>query len=406
MIGVGVFTTSGFALSDLGSRSWVLGAWLLGGCIALCGAWSYGALALRFPASGGEYEYLRRTLHPTAGTAAGIVSMLAGFGVPLAAVAHLLQVYGARFFGLPEPSHPWVGTLAILLAAWLHGRRVQLGSRLQELVVAVKLVLVAVFLIASLRLFAVDSANDAPAVESPLRGLLATMPWIYLAYSGWNATAYVAGEVVDAPRNVPRAMLLGCLVVTAIYLALNAVFLWSVDCSELVGRPEVAAIAARALLGRPGELLVVAIVVLALMTSILGMTMAGPRVYARMADDGDLPAVLRTAHGSPPRAAILFQSILALAFLWSAGLQALMTYIGWTLSLCAAAAVCGLVRVRLREGPLAVPCRGWPWVPGAFVLVVLWFAIGTVLATPRDSLLGLATVVGAAGAAHFLRRYA
>ncbi|MCC7399105.1 MAG: amino acid permease, partial [Planctomycetes bacterium] len=80
MIGVGVFTTSGFALQDLGSRWLVLLAWLCGGVLALCGAASYGALALRLPRSGGEYEYLQATLHPAAGIAAGILSMLAGFG--------------------------------------------------------------------------------------------------------------------------------------------------------------------------------------------------------------------------------------------------------------------------------------------------------------------------------------
>ncbi|MBL8842296.1 MAG: APC family permease [Planctomycetes bacterium] len=404
MIGVGVFTTSGFALHDLGSRGAVLLAWLAGGAIALCGALSYGALALRFPDSGGEYEYLRRTLHPTAGTAAGLVSMVAGFGAPLAAAAHLLQVYGCRCLAIGEPTQPWVGTVAIVLAAWLHGRRVELGTRLQDRVVAAKLALMALFLIASLRLFGRAPTHAAPPVASPWRGLVASMPWIYLAYSGWNASAYIAGEVVDARRNVPRAMVHGCLLVTALYLALNAVFLWSVDGSELVGRPEVAAIAARALLGRPGELLVTATVSLALLTSILGMTMAGPRVVARMADDGALPRALGTVAGQPPRAAIVAQAAIALLFLWATGLQQLMTYIGWTLSLCAAAAVVGLVRVRLREGGEAVACRGWPWVPIVFVGAVLWFAIGAVVAAPRDSLLALGTVVAAASLAHLLGR--
>jgi hypothetical protein len=102
----------------------VLAAWLLGGVLAVCGALSYGALALRFPHSGGEYEYLRRTVHPLAGTAAGIVSMLAGFSAPIAASAHLLQVYGCRLLGLDAPDLPWAGTVAILLATWMHAGRV------------------------------------------------------------------------------------------------------------------------------------------------------------------------------------------------------------------------------------------------------------------------------------------
>lgn len=403
MIGVGVFTTSGFALGDLGDRWLVLSAWLIGGVLALCGAWSYGALALRFPHSGGEYEYLRRTLHPLAGTAAGLVSMFAGFSAPIAAAAALLEVYGARLLGVEPPAQPWIGTLAVLLAAVMHMGRVHVGARLQDFVVLAKLLLIGGFLLFSLRLFGAPGTDGGVAVASPWRGFAASMPWIYLAYSGWNAAAYVAGEVVDPVRNVPRAMLLGCAIVTTLYLLLNAVFLWSVDASALAGKPEVAAIAAAALLGRPGEVLVTAVVVVALLTSITGMTMAGPRVYARMAEAGELPEVLRANGASPPRAAIVLQAVLALAFLWAAGLQDLMTYIGWTLSLSAAAAVVGLVRLRLREGAAAVPCRGWPLVPLLFVAAVLWFALAKVWAEPRECLLGLGTLLVAVLLARFCR---
>ena len=393
MVGVGVFTTSGFALQDHGDRRLVLLAWLVGGGIALCGALCYGALALRFPHSGGEYEYLRRTLHPLAGTATGFVSMFAGFGAPIAAAAHLLQVYGARLADVEPPTLPWVGTLAILLASWMHAARVRFGAGLQDLVVLAKLALVVGFLLLSLRLVGAPVTDGGVATTSPGAGFAASMPWIYLAYSGWNAAAYVAGEVHDARRNVPRAMLFGCVVVTALYLALNAVFLWSVDAGALRGRPEVAAIAAAALLGRPGELLVTAVVVLALATSVTGMTMAGPRVYARMAEAGELPRCLAAADGAPPRAAIVWQAVLALGFLWAAGLQDLMTYIGWTLSLSAAAAVWGLVRVRRREGAAAVPCAGWPVAPFVFLAAVSWFALAKVWSAPTECLLGLGTLL-------------
>ncbi|MCU0865322.1 MAG: APC family permease [Planctomycetes bacterium] len=403
MVGVGVFTTSGFALHDLGDRRLVLVAWLLGGAIALCGALSYGALALRFPDSGGEYEYLRRTVHPLAGTATGIVSLLAGFSAPLAAAAHLLQSYGCRLLDVQAPALPWTGTAAILLAAGMHGGAVRVGARLQDLVVGAKLLLAVAFVALSLRLFGRPPTNGGRAVAAPMAGLATTMPWIYLAYSGWNAAAYIAGEVEQPRRSVPRAMLFGCLLVTALYLALNAVFLWSADASALTGKPEIAAIAAAALLGRPGELLVTAIVVLALLTSITGMTMAGPRVYARMAENGDLPRCFGGHDGRPPRTAIALQAALALGFLWAAELQQLMSYIGWTLSLSAAATVWGLVRLRRREGAAAVPCPGWPFVPLVFVAAILWFAVGAVLAAPRDCLLGLGTLLLAVSVARWRR---
>jgi APA family basic amino acid/polyamine antiporter len=319
--------------------------------------------------------------------------MLAGFSAPLAAAAHLLQSYGCRLLEVPAPALPWTGTAAILLAAGMHGGTVRFGARLQDLVVGAKLALAVAFVALSLRLFGRPPTDGGSPTATPFAGFATTMPWIYLAYSGWNAAAYIAGEVEQPRRSVPRAMLHGCLLVTALYLAINAVFLWSTDASALTGKPEIAAIAADALLGRPGEVLVTAIVVLALLTSITGMTMAGPRVYARMAAAGDLPRGLGAHDGRPPRTAIALQAVLALGFLWAAELQQLMSYIGWTLSLSAAATVWGLVRVRRREGAAAVPCTGWPFVPLVFVAAILWFAAGAVLAAPRDCLLGLGTLL-------------
>lgn len=393
MVGVGVFTTSGFALQDLGSRWLVMLAWLLGGGLAMCGALSYGALALRFPHSGGEYEFLRRTVHPAAGTAAGLVSMLAGFSAPIAMAAQTIEIYGSRLLGVTPPTMPWAGTVTIVLCALLHGRSTVGGARLQDAIVLVKLALAAVFLICAVRLFGQPATADAPVTATPWRGLAVSMPWIALAYSGWNASTYVAAEVHDPRRSVPRAMLLGTLIVTTLYLLLNAVFLWAVPVAELVGKPEVAAIAAVALLGRSGEMLVTATVVLALLTSITGMTMVGPRVYARMAEDGVLPRAFASIAGEPPRRSIALQVALALVFLWVASLQELMSYIGWTLSLSAAATVFGLMRQRWREGAAAVPCWGWPWVPILFLGVVSWFAIGTVITAPRQAALGCATLL-------------
>lgn len=402
MIGVGVFTTSGYALHDTGDRGLVMLAWLCGGVLALCGALCYGALALRLPQSGGEYEYLRATIHPVAGTAAGIVSMLAGFSAPIAAAALLLQVYLCRLLDIAEPQLPWFATAAILLAALLHSFRVALGARAQDLVVLGKLLLIAVFLLLGAR--HCGGKADLPPVTSPWLGFAASMPWIYLAYSGWNASSYIAGEVRDAERSVPRAMLRGTLLVSAMYLLLNAVFLWSTDASALEGKAEIAAVAALALLGKGGETLVMAIVLLALCTSITGMLMAGPRVYARMAATGALPAAFAGADGAPPRASIALQMALALLFVWLTPLRELLTYIGWTLSLSSAATVLGLVRLRGREGRARVPVPAWPLPPLLFVTAVLAFAGFSLWQSPLGGLLGLGTLALATLLAHLAHR--
>src|SRR5919198_146820 len=238
MIGAGVFTTSGLALADLGRREPVLLAWGLGGLLAMCGTLSYGALARRMPESGGEYMFLSRTVHPLAGFLAGWVSLLAGFTAPIAASAIGLQAYLADSFGVTDDPTP------LRLSA-----------------------------------FAV------------------TLVWISFAYSGWNAAVYVAGEVRDPERNLHRALWLGTALVTVIYLALNAVFLYAADAAKLAGKIEVGAIAAEAL-GGPGLRRVVsALVALALFTSISSMVMAGARGDGRPGGEGLPPRLFAGGGG-------------------------------------------------------------------------------------------------------------
>src|SRR5213596_790862 len=144
MVGSGVFTTSGILLADLHSPSLVLAAWLAGGVIAVLGALCYGALAQRFPESGGEYLFLARTLHPAAGYLAGWVSLLVGFSAPLAAVALAFGEYTKTWFAFAEPRA--IGSCLLLIFAAIHAAHVQRGAWLQNLAVLAKLVLIAVLL--------------------------------------------------------------------------------------------------------------------------------------------------------------------------------------------------------------------------------------------------------------------
>jgi APA family basic amino acid/polyamine antiporter len=392
MIGAGVFTTSGFALADLGSPGRVLAAWAVGGVSAACGALCYGALARAIPQSGGEYTYLARTLHPLAGFLAGWVSLLAGFTAPIAIAALGLSAYLTSTFDLGLDAR-WVGTFAILIAALLHGLRLRPGVAAQDGVVVLKLALIAIFVgIGAWKL--PRGAAVAPAGAPPpfdLGAFAVSLVWISFAYSGWNAAVYVAGEVRDAARNLPRALLLGTGVVTLAYLGLNAVFVHAAPLAVLAGQPEIGAIAAAAL-GGPGlRRFLTLIVALALFTSVSSMVMAGPRVYARMAADGFLPRAFGF-QGEVPARAIAFQAAAAIAVVWIARLRDLIGYASFTLGLCAAAAVVGLVRLRAREGPERVRVPGWPLVPALFLALTLFASFYMAQREPRNALFGALTV--------------
>ncbi len=387
MIGAGVFTTSGFLLADLGSPVYVLAAWAVGGLQAALGAMCYGALARRIPESGGEYLFLSRALHPAAGYVAGWLSLLVGFSAPLAAAAYAFGTYGKPWFGGAPPA--LAGTVLILAFAVVHAAEVRRGAQVQNGAVLLKVALILAFAAFAFSNMEIPAAVN-PSQPFPLAAFGVSLIWISFSYSGWNAAVYIGGEIREPERTIPRSLILGTAIVTALYLALNAVFVFSAPAAELAGKLEVGRIAGRAVGGVVLEEAVAGLIALVLLSSVSSLVMAGPRVYAQMAADGYLPRQLAVSSG-PPRAAIAVQAALALAFLWSATFEALLTWIGFTLSLSTAATVAALIILKVREGDkLSVP--GWPVVPWLFLAGVAAMSVFTVAQRPLESLIGFGTI--------------
>jgi APA family basic amino acid/polyamine antiporter len=386
MVGSGVFTTSGFLLAELHTPGRVLIGWLVGGFLAMLGALCYGALARRFPESGGEYLFLARTIHPAAGYLAGWVSLLVGFSAPLAAVSLAFGGYVEDWLPFSPPR--LTGSCLVLALAAVHAFHVQRGAWLQNTAIIAKLFLIAVFI--SLACRHLQSRPPVGPADFSLAAFAVSLVWISFSYSGWNAATYIGGEIREPERNLPCAMLLGTIIVLLLYLILNAVFVFAGPVETMAGKLDVARIAAESLGGVGLANFVTVLIALALGTSASSLLMAGPRVFARMADDGYLPGWLRFPREGPPRAAILLQTLLSLAMLWTSTFKGLLTYIGFTLGVCTAGAVVGLVRLRLREGA-AVRITGWPWVPWVFIAVTLSVTVFTIARQPREGAIGLGT---------------
>ena len=399
MVGSGVFTTSGFALADLGAPQLVVLAWVFGGLIAISGAISYGMLIEAMPESGGEYVFLTRATHPLLGFVAGWVSLFAGFSGAIAFSASTLEAYV-----VPEATRPnWIPSNAIaigviILAGALHGLRVRLGAMTQNAIVSIKLALIAALLVVATSKWNTHpwQTNDMPVESSVwqiVAGLASSLVWISLSYSGFNAAVYVAEESTTARVTVPKALLVGTTIVTLIYLALNTCFVYSAPFDSLAGQADVAVISARNLGGTALASFVRWIIAFCLLTSIMSMLMAAPRVYAKMAADGILPAVVNF-EGNSPWVATLAQVVVASSFVAVTKLQDLLTYLGLTLSLCAAGSVCCLFLPAVRKRSLLHATNVFP---AFFIIATVTSACIKTLSEPKE-LLGTAVtfLVGAA----------
>ena len=403
MIGVGVYTTSGFTLAALGSPTLVVAAWAVGGVIAICGAIGYASLASRFSESGGEYLFLRKTLHPVAGLMAGWVSLLAGFTGAIAIAAIGLEEYVAPMVQASEWPAGSIAIASIFFAAVLHTIGVHSAARIQDAFVILKLLIIAGFIIYAFSkinswtgLNAVPEAVDGSEENGAFADVLNfanQLVWISLSYAGFNAAVYIAGEIRDPERNVPRALIAGTVAVTLVYMLLNIIFVYAPSPEDITAPDNISQVAATAASALGGDSLSTAVrlvIAISLFTSVSALVMTGPRVYAKMADDGCLPRWFRFEN-RPPVQAIWFQATIAAIAVSFSSLKDLLGYLGLTLSLCSALTVGMLFVLRGRGDSIRLIGFG---IPAAFyVAATLLLAVLYGIRSPLQAVAAGATVL-------------
>ncbi len=362
MIGVGVYVGSFYSLLSLKDARLVLIVWLIGGLHAICGAIAYGAIANRLPISGGEYSYLTRCVHPAIGFVAGWISIIAGFTAPIAATALLL----GKYLGGTDATSTTVkliATASIVFVALLHGCHLKFGAWFNNAVIAVKFVCFGVFLFVGLPFvlqgtytgLLVDPKNISSestslfarlSESSTLVQMVVSLFYVSLAYTGFNASIYLAGEL-DGPTSNPnsrrmlvsRSMLIASVLVVIVYLLLNYVFLYGMSPERIAeaGESYVSEVA-RNIGGDWLSGMIRTAIILSAATSILAMMAIGPMVYAQMAEDGRMPKLFRISD-QVPRMAILAQGLLSIIVVWISQIQDIVKYLGLTLTACGALAV-------------------------------------------------------------------
>ena len=393
MIGTGIFTTTGLMVAMGAGGGDILLAWLLGGIVALCGALCYGEIGANLPRSGGEYYYLSRLLHPSLGVISGWVSLVVGFAAPIAASAMAMHLYVARIVpGWPVRS---MAVLTILLLSILHSFDVRLGGRVQSGLIAVQVILLLAFIVGAL-LRSDQSAGSLTQFNPSFwssSAFAVVLIFVSFAYSGWNAAAYVGGEIRNPERTLPRSLLLGTGIVAVLYVLVNVSYLSAVSLAQLSGVKEVAHVAGQRLWGTTGGDLVSALIALTLISPVSAYVMIGPRVLEAMSSDGFMPrSFSRLNRRNVPATAVFVQAALAAIIAVTSSFGPLLIYIGFTLTIFAALTVLSLFRLRRRAGIKRV-CIGYPVTPLIFLAFALWATVWSARSQPVPTLAALATLL-------------
>jgi len=406
MIGTGVFTTLGLQLAGVHSPSSVLVLWIAGGLSAFCGALAYGELGAMMPRPGAEYAYLSSIYHPAVGFLSGCASIVAGFGAPIALAAIALGQYIQAVF--PGTDKAAVAVCAITLLTLVHLVGVKFGCRFQNVFTISKILLIVAFIIAGFftahpQQIVLGQGNEVETVFSP--AFAVALVYVSYAYSGWNASAYVAGEVPKPERNVPVSLLLGTLFVSICYVLLNFIFLYTVPVHELTGRIDVGYLSAEAVFGGIGARIMTLLICLALVSTLSSMIMAGPRVSVAMGEDiCHLKVLAKKNRRGSPVYAILLQSTIAVLLAVTSAFNDILTYVGFTLTLFACLTVLGVFVLRVKKPHIRRPFKMWgyPVTPAFYLVMNGWMLFYLLIQRPLPSAIGLLTVASSLLLYHLL----
>jgi APA family basic amino acid/polyamine antiporter len=412
IIGAGIFTTTGYQAADLGHPGFIFLLWFLGGLLAICGALCYAELGAAMPHDGAEYVYLRHTYGGLLGFMSAFVSLFAGFSAPIASAAKGFSRYLSYWFpSLSDPpvvlgvidTSDCVAIAIVWLLIAIQMRGSDIGLRFSDGLTFFKVLGILGIIVAAAAIgqgdiagFTSVSATYEQLDNSELFSAMATsLIFVMFCYSGWNASAYIAGEFKNPQRDLPPSLIIGTGLVMALYLGINAVYFYGASVDEMAGVAEVGLVAAKNLFGPVGVSLVTVVLCASLLASATAMTIVGPRVSIALGRDYKafrFLSVIRGSRGVPANALIL-QGLVTSIIVVSGRIDQIMQYAGFTLALFSSLAVSCVIVLRIRSPDMPRPFRTWgyPLTPILFLSVSGWMMFWAFQGRPVESTLGLLT---------------
>ena len=406
MVGTGILISPGYMMVVLKNYPVIFGLWALGGLLAMCGALCVAEMAAALPRAGGEYVYLREAYGPMPAFLSGWTSFFVGFSAPLAVAAYIAALYLLTPFrsAEAEAGHLVKIVAAVIIAAVtlpnLLGHRQSAWT--QNLTTILKfglfvVLVVAAFLFGKGRMAHITQGQ--PIGKVGVGDAATQLFYVMFAYSGWNAASYLAGEVKNPAKTLPRSLLLGTALVILLYLALNLTFAYAVPLANVGfdNAEQVPRLAVENLFGAKVASVFTVVLGLAFLATVSAFIITGPRVYYAMAKDKLFPSIAGhvSAKGRVPVYAMIGQSVCAIAILFVTDFQNLYQYASVGLSVFALLFIGAVYVLRWRRPELVRPFRvpGYPIVPAIFMVVILFMTVFAFKQWPKPSMYSLGSIL-------------
>jgi len=400
MIGAGIFIITGIFLAALYNPIIMIGLWVIGGCIALCGALSYSELGASFPKAGGEYVFLSELFTPVLGFLSGWVSFIVGFSAPIAAVALSFSEYGLRAVAdgtMPEHIVYYkkgVAIAIILLFTIIHSLGLKSGSKFHNLLTILKIVIITGFITSGF-IFGDGSFNNFIVENKEVFNLghiktlgLALMVIMY-SYSGWNATTYIGSEVINPVKNIPRSLITGTAIVALLYILMNILYVYAIPADKMKDVVSIGGLAANYMFNLSLDKLFSIFIAIILLSSISACIVIGPRVYYAMSKGGHFfPMASKVNRYNVPAISIVFQSCVSIAFVIFSSLHQIIVILSFSLGIFPILAVIGVFKLRIKKlSKFRSP--GYPYVQILFIMFSLTILVLAYMEMPKESSIAL-----------------
>jgi APA family basic amino acid/polyamine antiporter len=393
MIGTGVFTSLGYQVASLTNTYTIILLWSIGGVLALFGAFCYSELGNYYKETGGDYIYLSRGFHPVFGYLSSWVSLIVGFSAPVSLAALAMSKY-LQIFGLGLGKGFAIGV--IILIALSQSFSLRTSSDFHNLFTMLKVVFVLVLIGLGLYIApdAVNGLNFSASWKKEIQmpEFASSLVFVAFAYTGWNSASYIVGEIKNPIRNLPKSLIIGTLFVTLVYVFINYVFLKHASIVSLINQEDVASIASKGFLGLNGAKWVSFFIALQLTATISGYLWIGSRVSFATAKENKLWSFMNKSRNDIPYLALWIHACIAIVIILTGEFEQIFIYASFLLQILSTIAVATVFTIPSLKRHIFKGKYFWIF-PTVFLAFGVYICYFTFIAHPKESIIGLSTIV-------------